>query len=220
MAFDAYLKIDGIDGESTAQGMEKQIEISSFIWGAMNAATIGSHSGGISGGKANLAALTVLKSLDVASPKLMLAACDGSHLKTAILTIRKATGTPGQKPFQIIKLTDCMISAYRLLHGRVNEPFFTPRTPARGSPSKGPFNGNDAPRHASPLGESEPFHKMPFAKIPFAKIPIPPAGNELPVEVISFDFAKIEMEYYLQKVDGSMQKAGNTGWNRVMNAKA
>ena len=30
MAFDAYLKIEGLDGESTSKGMEKQIEIESF----------------------------------------------------------------------------------------------------------------------------------------------------------------------------------------------
>lgn len=30
MAFDTFLKIDGVEGESAASGMEKQIEIYSF----------------------------------------------------------------------------------------------------------------------------------------------------------------------------------------------
>ena len=32
MAFDAFLKIDGVNGESTRKGFEKQIEIQSFSW--------------------------------------------------------------------------------------------------------------------------------------------------------------------------------------------
>jgi len=164
MAFDAYLKIEGLEGESTSKGMEKQIEIESFSWGVSNAATVGSQAGGISGGKANLSAFTIIKAVDKASPNLMLAACDGSHLKSATVTFRKATGSSGQKPFEILKFTECMVSSYQL---------------------SGTTGGDDTPR-----------------------------------ESVSFEFGKVEMEYYTQKPDGSTSKAGNTGWNRVMNANA
>ena len=46
MAFDTFLKLTGIEGESTAKGMEKQIEVYSFSWGASNPSTVGSGSGG------------------------------------------------------------------------------------------------------------------------------------------------------------------------------
>lgn len=164
MAFDAYLKIEGLDGESTSKGMEKQIEIESFTWGVSNSATVGSQAGGLSGGKANIGAFTVTKGVDKASPNLMLAACDGSHFKSATVTFRKATGSSGQKPFEILKFTECMVSSYQM---------------------SGATGGDDTPR-----------------------------------ESVSFEFAKVEMEYYTQKSDGSTSKAGNTGWDRIKNAKA
>lgn len=164
MAFDAYLKIDGIDGESTSKGMEKQIEIESFSWGLSNSATVGSQSGGISSGKANIGAFTIVKTVDKSSPNLMLAGCDGSHLKSATVTFRKSTGSSGQKPFEILKFTDCMVSGYQLA---------------------GVTGGSDTLR-----------------------------------ETVSFEFGKVEMEYYTQKSDGSTTKAGNTGWDRIKNSKA
>ncbi|MEO7986135.1 MAG: type VI secretion system tube protein Hcp, partial [Gemmatimonadales bacterium] len=51
MAFDAFLKIDGVDGESTRKGFEKQTEIFSYSFGASNPSTVGSGGGGGGGGK-------------------------------------------------------------------------------------------------------------------------------------------------------------------------
>jgi type VI secretion system secreted protein Hcp len=34
MAYDVFLDIKGVEGESTAKGFEKKIEIYSFSWGA------------------------------------------------------------------------------------------------------------------------------------------------------------------------------------------
>jgi type VI secretion system secreted protein Hcp len=114
MAFDAYVKIDGCEGESTSKGMEKQIEIISFSWGATNSVTVGSGAGGISGGKVNMEAFTITKKVDKSSPNLFLAACDGTHYKTITITFRKATGSGGQKPFDIVKLSDCMVESYHM----------------------------------------------------------------------------------------------------------
>ena len=68
MAFDAYLKIDGLEGESTSKGMEKQIEVESFSWDIVNSASASSQTGGISAGRANINAFTVVKIVDKASP--------------------------------------------------------------------------------------------------------------------------------------------------------
>ena len=38
MAFDAFLKIEGIEGESTDKAHPGEIEISSFSWGVSNTA--------------------------------------------------------------------------------------------------------------------------------------------------------------------------------------
>ena len=46
MAFDTYLEIKGVEGETTAAGYEKKIEIYSFAWGASNPTTVSPGNGG------------------------------------------------------------------------------------------------------------------------------------------------------------------------------
>lgn len=92
MAFDAFLKIDGIDGESTRKDFEKQIEILSFSWGASNPATIGSAGAGGGAGKASLSSFNLMKISDAASPGIFQACCKGKHFDKAKVTLRKAGG--------------------------------------------------------------------------------------------------------------------------------
>ncbi|MEW5931177.1 MAG: type VI secretion system tube protein Hcp [Gemmatimonadota bacterium] len=92
MAFDAFLKIEGIDGESTRKGFEKQIELISFSWGASNPTTIGSSGPGGGAGKASVSSFNCLKITDAASPPLFQACCSGKHFPKAKVTLRKAGG--------------------------------------------------------------------------------------------------------------------------------
>jgi hypothetical protein len=81
-AFDAFLKIDGIDGEATATGHEDQIEILSFSWGVSNPSALAQHGGSGSGGPV-LLPVTMAKRIDKATPKLMRAAVAGEVFKNA-----------------------------------------------------------------------------------------------------------------------------------------
>jgi type VI secretion system secreted protein Hcp len=99
MAFDAFLKIDGIEGEATRKGFEKQIDILSFSWGGSNPATIGVRGGG-GGGKGTLSSLNVMRKSDSASPKLFQKMMEGEHIKKATLTLNKAGG---KAPVDFIK---------------------------------------------------------------------------------------------------------------------
>jgi type VI secretion system secreted protein Hcp len=92
MAFDAFLKIEGIDGESTRKGFEKQIELISFSWGASNPTTIGSAGAGGGAGKASVSSFNCLKITDAASAPLFQACCAGKHFPKAKVTLRKAGG--------------------------------------------------------------------------------------------------------------------------------
>jgi type VI secretion system secreted protein Hcp len=92
MAFDAFLKIDGVPGESTRKGFEKQMEILSFSFGANNPATIGSAGGGTGGGKVQVSAFNIMKKTDAATPVLFQACCRGDHYATAVVTLNKAGG--------------------------------------------------------------------------------------------------------------------------------
>jgi type VI secretion system secreted protein Hcp len=94
MAFEAYLKIDNINGSSTDSTYTKWIELLSFSWGASNPQTAASGAGGASG-KANLRDFSFTKQTDVASPELFAAGAQGSHFQKCVLVCRKAGGTDG-----------------------------------------------------------------------------------------------------------------------------
>ena len=110
MAFDAFLKIEGIDGESTDKTHPGEIEIESFSWGVTQTGTGGTGGGGGTG-KAVLQDFHFAALTSKASPNLMLACAIGRHFQRATLTCRKAGGS-GQVEFLKIKLDDCLVSSY------------------------------------------------------------------------------------------------------------
>ena len=92
MAYDAFLKIDGVKGETTDAGMKDAMEIYSFSWGASNPVTIGSTTTGTGGGKVSLSSFSFMKKLDSSSPTLLKNCCIGGHLPKGSLELRKAGG--------------------------------------------------------------------------------------------------------------------------------
>lgn len=111
MAFDTFLKIDGVEGEAMQANHAKEIEIFSFSWGATNPTTVGSSSAGLSAGKVSISSFNLMKKSDKTSPILFSACCNGTHYKEATVTMNKATGTGGQSPFLVYKFTDVMIES-------------------------------------------------------------------------------------------------------------
>ena len=114
MSFDAYMKITGptVDGESTANEMEKYIEIYSFSWGAHNPNTVGPGSSGLSAGRASLSSFNVMKKSETSSAKLFAACCAGQHYNKAEVSLRKATGTNGgQKVFLKYTFENVMVES-------------------------------------------------------------------------------------------------------------
>ena len=108
MAVDMFLKIEGVDGESTDSSHKGEIDILAWSWGLSQSGT--THMGGGGGaGKVNVQDISVTKWVDKASPNLMKYCCNGKHFKEALLTVRKA----GEKPLEYIKikLNDLIISS-------------------------------------------------------------------------------------------------------------
>ena len=108
MAVDMFLKIEGVDGESTDSSHKGEIDILAWSWGLSQSGT--THMGGGGGaGKVNVQDISVTKWIDKASPNLMKYCCNGKHFKEALLTVRKA----GEKPLEYIKikLNDLIISS-------------------------------------------------------------------------------------------------------------
>ena len=110
-AVDYFLKLDGIDGESTDDKHKNEIEIESFSWGVTQT---GSHSAGGGGGagKAVFQDFHFTAKLSKASPILMLSCATGEHIKKAVLTVRKA-GSEQPEYFKVT-LQDLLVSSYSL----------------------------------------------------------------------------------------------------------
>ena len=108
-AVDYFLKIEGIEGESQDSKHKSEIELLSFSWGAQQSGTFATGGGG-GAGRVTMQDFSFTKQLDKASPKLLLACASGEHIKSAILTARKA----GKEQQEYLKVTfsDVLVSSY------------------------------------------------------------------------------------------------------------
>lgn len=93
MAQDIFLKINGIDGESQDASHKNEIEVKSWGWQILQQSNMHMGSGG-GAGKATVEDLSFEHQVDRASPNLMKYCLTGKHIDQAVLTIRKAGGSP------------------------------------------------------------------------------------------------------------------------------
>ena len=108
MAVDMFLKIDGIDGDSSAVKHKGEIELLSFSWGITNKTS--STGGGGGAGKPVVQDFTVVKSMGASSPQLMEKCCSGQHIPSVSLTL---SSKESKQDYLKIKLEDCLISSYQ-----------------------------------------------------------------------------------------------------------
>ena len=110
-AADYFLKIEGVDGESQADGHTGEIEVAAF---SIANAQVGSASsgGGAGTGKVQFEDMVLTSRVNKASPTLMLACAQGRHFPKASLTARKAG--EGQQDYLTITMTDLIVSGYQL----------------------------------------------------------------------------------------------------------
>jgi type VI secretion system secreted protein Hcp len=92
MAFDAFLKIDGIPGESQDNKHKDWIEILSYNHGMTQptSATASSAGGGTTE-RVNLHDFSIVKAVDKASPKLYETCCTGKHIANVTLELCRAS---------------------------------------------------------------------------------------------------------------------------------
>ena len=108
-AVDYFLKLDGIEGEST-DAKHKGGSCSSRSAGASACPGAGAGGGG-GAGKAQFQDLVIVLRTTKASPKLFLACATGQHLKSVVLTARKAGKAPLE--FLTITLGDVLVSSFQ-----------------------------------------------------------------------------------------------------------
>ena len=112
MAYDAFLKLDGIPGESTDEKHKDWIEILSYSSGVSQPAVAGRSAGGAaSSGRVNMQDFSIVHTLDKASPKLFLSCCKGDHIKVVTLELCRATGD--KQKYMEYKMSDVLVSSVR-----------------------------------------------------------------------------------------------------------
>ena len=110
-AVDYFLKIDGIEGESPDHKHKNEIQVESYSFGASNGGTF-SHGGGGGAGKVVMQDFHFTCKANKASPKLMQACAGGDHIKSALLTCRKAG--KDQQEYLKITLNDVLVSSFTM----------------------------------------------------------------------------------------------------------
>lgn len=107
---DYFLKIDGIPGESQDAKHKDEIQLEAWSWGETQSGTFAAGGGG-GAGKVKMHDFQFSMKMNKASPKLMLACAKGEHIKTALLTCRKAGGD--QQEYLKIQFDALLIASYK-----------------------------------------------------------------------------------------------------------
>ncbi|KAB0484013.1 type VI secretion system secreted protein Hcp [Pseudomonas reinekei] len=111
MAFDAFIKIEGIPGEALDEKYRNWIEVSGYSFSTyQSTSATASSAGGATAGRTTLSHFTFTKTLDKSSCKLMEASCAGEHLKEVTLVLSRA-GTDKLKYYEIV-LEEVIIADY------------------------------------------------------------------------------------------------------------
>ncbi|WP_334159387.1 Hcp family type VI secretion system effector [Oryzomicrobium sp.] len=121
MAFDAFLKIDGIPGESTDDKHKDWIEIAHFDHKMdQPASATASSAGGATAERVNHGTFNIVHLLDKASPKIYEACCTGKHINDVTLELCRAGGD--KVKYMEVKLEQVLISKVES-HGTSAEGF-------------------------------------------------------------------------------------------------
>lgn len=107
--FDAFLKIEGIPGESTDDKHKDWIEVLSFSHGITQPVSATSSSaGGATAERTQHEDYVIVKYIDKASPKLYEACSTGQHIKEVTLAMHRAGGDKLQ--YMEVKMEEVIIS--------------------------------------------------------------------------------------------------------------
>jgi len=109
MAYDAFIKFDGIDGESLDAKHKNWIDVLSFSWGVNQPhAVSGQFTGHVVPEDFSFA-----HAVDKSSPKLMLACAEGDAVKEADVSFRKAGSGGGGIDYLKYSFFDVFFSSVR-----------------------------------------------------------------------------------------------------------
>jgi type VI secretion system secreted protein Hcp len=112
MAYDSFVKIDGIPGESSDDKHKDWIEILSFAHEIKQPAqATKSSSGGATAERVDHEDFRITKYMDKSSPKLYEFCCTGKHVKSVVIEMCRAGGD--KLRYMEVKLEDVIVSSVR-----------------------------------------------------------------------------------------------------------
>lgn len=106
MAVDAFLKLDGIEGESTDQKHKGEIALESFSFGASNSSAVGGSGGGE--GKVSLQDFSFTAKVGRQSSQLFQHLLDSRNIRSGTLTVNN-----GKEVETVVMLRDVLVSGYK-----------------------------------------------------------------------------------------------------------
>ena len=109
MSVDMYMKVEGVDGESTDDAHDKWIEILSYSHGVSQPVSGVSATGGRTGGRADFQDFSIVKTVDNSTPDLNIKCAKGEHIPTIEVELCLATGD--KHTFMKYTMTDCIVTS-------------------------------------------------------------------------------------------------------------
>lgn len=113
-AADMFLKIDGIEGESTDLRNRGSSDVISWSWGIENTATSAGAGSGAGSGKSCIKGIAITKYVDSATPRLITNVSNGAHAPKAVLKVRRSGGDRSATDFFVITMTNVIVSAHQV----------------------------------------------------------------------------------------------------------
>lgn len=111
MAFDAFVKVAGIPGESTDAKHKECIEILSYSHGLSQSVSAASGTGGRTAQRVDIQDFSIVKTLDKASPLLALHCCNGQHIPKVEVMLCLASGD--KHPYMKYTMENVVVSGVR-----------------------------------------------------------------------------------------------------------
>lgn len=103
---DTFLKLDGIEGESTSDKHKGEIDILSFTQSFIN--SVPTSGGGSGKGKVNCGEITLMKNIDKSSPQLLKTVITGKHIRDGVLSFQ--TTSKAATEYYTIKMKEVFVT--------------------------------------------------------------------------------------------------------------
>jgi type VI secretion system secreted protein Hcp len=109
MPVNMFLKLAGIDGESTDAKHKGEIDVLAWSWGLSQESGSPGGGGGGGAGRVKIENISIQKLVDLASPLLLSFSATGKHISDGTLTTRKAGKGAGE--FLLFKMSNVIVTS-------------------------------------------------------------------------------------------------------------